>query len=298
MLVGLFGCTPRRPTTTFSAGAYTFTDALGSKITVENPQRVVALMGGFAETWLLSGGKLVGVTDDFLEERDIDISDDIAILGMYNSPNLEEIFALNPDFVILSSETAAHVALKDALRSAGINIAYFKVTFFEDYLDMLRICTEITGREDLYERNGNAVKLQIDSIIAATVGKTPPRVLYLITFSGGARAQNSSTMVGRMLYEMGCENIADKKPSELKDLNIDVIIEEDPDFILVVPMGYDDELAKRWQDQFIRDNPAWNSLTAVKNGRYISDLPKDLFFYKPNARWNESYEYLTDILYG
>lgn len=36
--------------------AYTFTDALGQEITVNQPQRVVALMGSFAEIWLLAGG--------------------------------------------------------------------------------------------------------------------------------------------------------------------------------------------------------------------------------------------------
>ena len=46
----------------------------------------------------------------------------------------------------------------------------------------------------------------------------------------------------------------------------------------------------------IEANPAWNSLTAVKNGRYLV-LPKDLFHYKPNAKWGESYAYLARILY-
>ena len=43
-------------------------------------------------------------------------------------------------------------------------------------------------------------------------------------------------------------------------------------------------------------NPAWSGLSAVKNGRYLL-LPRDLFHYKPNARWGESYAYLANILY-
>ena len=35
---------------------YTFTDALGQEITVNNPQRVVSLMGSFSEVWVLAGG--------------------------------------------------------------------------------------------------------------------------------------------------------------------------------------------------------------------------------------------------
>ena len=37
-------------------------------------------------------------------------------------------------------------------------------------------------------------------------------------------------------------------------------------------------------------------LTAVKQDRLIL-LPKELFHYKPNARWGESYAYLAKILY-
>ena len=46
----------------------------------------------------------------------------------------------------------------------------------------------------------------------------------------------------------------------------------------------------------IMANPAWEGLTAVKNDR-VEVLPKDLFHYKPNARWGESYAYLAKILY-
>ena len=38
------------------------------------------------------------------------------------------------------------------------------------------------------------------------------------------------------------------------------------------------------------------SFTAVKGGR-CHYLPKELFQYKPNARWAEAYEYLIDLLY-
>ncbi len=285
------------PSPSAEPGPYTFTDELGNEITVNNPQRVVALMGGFAETWILAGGKLCGVTDDAVEERGLDLPSDVAVVGKYNSPNVEEIIALNPELVILSSETEAHMMLRDTLENAGIIAAYFKVTYFEDYLAMLETCTQITGRDDLYERNGRMVKDKIDDVQSDVSDEEHPSVLFLITFSGGVRVQNSSTMTGRMLFELGCENIADKNASLLKEFSIEGIISEDPDYIFVVPMGNDDELAMRNLRESIEQNPAWNGLTAVKSGRYIL-LPKDKFLYKPNVRWNESYEHLRDILYG
>ena len=279
---------------------YTFTDAIGQEITVHNPQRVVSLMGSFSEIWILAGGAdtLVGTSYDTVDNRDLGLPEDIAIVGTYQNPNIEEILALNPDLVLLSSETTrtdSHVALKDALNGADIPAAYFSVTHFEDYLNMLKICTDITGNQDAYQTNGIAVEERIAQIIADSKTETSPSVLLMITYSGGIRAQSSDTMTGKMLSELGCKNILDDYPSMLQDFSVEKIIETDPDYIFVIPMGNDDALAQKNLKENVESNPAWNSLTAVKNDRYIL-LPKDKFLYKPNAVWDESYAYLAALL--
>ena len=43
-------------------------------------------------------------------------------------------------------------------------------------------------------------------------------------------------------------------------------------------------------------NPAWETLTAVKEGNYHI-MDSNLYNLKPNARWGEAYEKLADILY-
>ena len=279
---------------------YTFTDAIGQEITVHNPQRVVSLMGSFSEIWILAGGAdtLVGTSYDTVDNRDLGLPEDIAIVGTYQNPNIEEILALNPDLVLLSSETTrtdSHVALKDALNGADIPAAYFSVTHFEDYLNMLKICTDITGNQDAYQTNGIAVEERIAQIIADSKTETSPSVLLMITYSGGIRAQSSDTMTGKMLSELGCKNILDDYPSMLQDFSVEKIIETDPDYIFVIPMGNDNALAQKNLKENVESNPAWNSLTAVKNDRYIL-LPKDKFLYKPNAVWDESYAYLAALL--
>ena len=200
------------------AQAVTFTDALGQKITVDNPQRVVTLMGSFAETWLLAGGgdTLVGTAVDTTDHRDLGIPEHVVSVGTYQNPNMEQILSLNPDLVILSSDTVrtgSHVALKDSLAAAGIPAAYFKVTHFEDYLDMLRICTQITGDVQAYEKNGAAVQAQIDQILSERAVQDGPSVLLMITYSGGIRPQGADTMTGRMLSQLGWRNILNDYPS-------------------------------------------------------------------------------------
>ena len=285
-----------------SNNAYTFTDALGQEITVDHPQRVVSLMGSFSEIWVLAGGydTLVGTSADTVDSRDLGLPEDIAIVGTYQDPNIEAILALEPDLVLLSAETTrtdSHVALKDALSEAGITTAYFSVTHFEDYLNMLKICSDITGDADAYQKNGLDVEAKIEAIIAENKLDTEPSVLLMVTYSGGIRAQSSDTMTGRMLAELGCHNILDDNPGMLQDFSVENIIEADPDYIFVIPMGNDDALAEKNLKENVESNPAWSSLTAVKEGRYIL-LPKDKFMYKPNARWAESYAYLADLLHA
>ncbi|WP_349948354.1 ABC transporter substrate-binding protein [Lacrimispora sp. BS-2] len=276
---------------------YCFTDALGQEVAVRNPEHVVALMGSFAEVWQAAGGRLSGVTDDAFNERGMELSEETVSVGKYNSPNVEKIIALNPELVLLSSETKEHTALKEVLKQAGITAAYFKVTYFEDYLSMLKTCTEITGRKEMYQKKGLDIKTEIEEILAGTKNQEPPSVLLLITYSGGAVAQNSRTMTGKMLHDLGCKNIADENQSLLKEFSMESIIKEDPDYIFVIPMGNDDALAMKNLEESIEKNPAWNGLTAVKNNRYIL-LPKEKFLYKPNEKWGESYQYLSEILYG
>ena len=44
-------------------------------------------------------------------------------------------------------------------------------------------------------------------------------------------------------------------------------------------------------------NPAWQQLSAVKNGR-VYYMDQQLYNLKPNARWGEAYEKLAEILHG
>ncbi|MGN0473693.1 MAG: hypothetical protein ACI4IJ_01255, partial [Acutalibacteraceae bacterium] len=55
------------------------------------------------------------------------------------------------------------------------------------------------------------------------------------------------------------------------------------------------DAAKKYIEELFAGD-GWKDLQAVKNSKYIF-LPKELFHYKPNARWAESYIYAANILY-
>lgn len=276
---------------------YGFTDSLGNNVVLkEKPKKVVSLIGSYAETWVLAGGELAGVTNDAFSERNMNLPKDIKVVGTIKNPNVEEILSISPDFVLLSPDIESHVKVSQTLKKANIPCAFFKVEDFDDYLKMLNICTSITGDKKAYDKNGLLVKKQINDCLSKIDKNIKPSILFIRAFSNGAKAKSGDNITCKMLEDLGTVNIAAKHKSLLEDLSIEEIIKEDPDFIFVVTMGENSEKAMESLKKGIEKNPAWNSLSAVKNGRYIV-LPKELFHYKPNAKWGESYEYLAKILY-
>lgn len=274
-----------------------FTDALGREVSVpKNPQRVAALLGSFADVWVLSGGTLCAAAEDAWEDFSLELPDAVNIGGAH-SPNLELLLSANPDFVIASASTASNVAMREVLEAAGITVAYFDVDHFEDYLEMLRICTEITGRSDLYEKNGLEIQRQIQQIKNEVAGADYEKtVLVLRAASGFVKAKGSSgTILGEMLSDLGCINIADSDTSLLDNLSVESVMRQEPDHIFVVTMGSDPQKALDNLNALLRENPAWASLEAVKENR-VHVLERNLFNIKPNARWAESYEILQKIL--
>ena len=277
-----------------SRDGITFTDSMDRTVTVSAPQRVGICSGSLAECWLLAGGEIAAVTRDAVTERNLELPENYIDLGSLKEPSTEAILAADLDFVILMSSLPNHVAMAETLEKTGTAYAYFDVENFSDYLELMKIFTDITGRSDLYEANAAALQPQIESIIENGKREDSPTVLILRTSSSRVKVLDSSFMVGGMLKEFGCVNIADSDGSLLTELNLEAIVQADPDYIFVTCMG-DLEEGQAQLEASLTSNPIWNTLQAVQNGR-VFFLDKELFHQKPNARWGESYEILAELL--
>lgn len=282
--------------------AVTVTDDLDREVTLETqPQRVAVLMGSFAETWLLSGGELAAAPKDAWEDFDLDLDESVTDLGSYQKVSAETLFGLEVDLILASANTKGQVEMKETLENAGLSVLYFNVNGFEDYLRMLKTCTDITGRDDLYEANGVKVQEQVEQAKAAAStaleGQEAPRVLFVRTAASGIHVKGSEgTVLGLMLRDLGCVNVADGSDL-LENLSIEKIIEEDPDRIFIVMQGSDQEGAQKTLEETLTGNPAWSGLTAVQEGR-VHYMDKHLYHLKPNNRWGNAYAELEQLLYG
>ena len=299
LIIAVFGGCSKKDTSSEISDTVTFTDALDREVTVKkNPRRVAALLGSFADTWVLSGGTLCAAAEDAWVDYGLTLEKAVN-LGGAHSPSLESLLSADPDFVIASASTAADVEMKETLENAGITVAYFDVDNFYDYLSMLEICTDITGRKDLYEQNGEKVKAEIEKIKNKFNSEKLPEekrtVLLLRTSASLLKAKDSEgTVLGEMLSDLALINIADSDQTLLENLSVESVIREEPYRIFAVSMG-DETAAKKNLSKTMEENPAWGKLGAVAQNR-LHIMDKKLFNLKPNANWAKAYEQLVEIL--
>lgn len=299
LLLALAGC-GEAPAAKESAGgdAICFTDDLGREVSVTSHQRVAVLIGSFADIWCIAGGKdsIVATANDSWTSFDLGLDESVQNLGAIKTPSMEVLLASQPDLVIGSCNTASNVEMEETLKAAGITVAYFDVQNFEDYLRMLDICTRITGQRSNYETWGLALRQQIEAAISRQDGSAPKVLCIRATGSSCKIKGSTDNLLGEMLADLGCVNIADNDNAILEELSMEAILQADPDYVFAVLQGQDSEAAMQAMEAALLSHPAWNTLRAVQTGNFFM-LDNSLYNLKPNARWGEAYEKLADILY-
>lgn len=282
------------------AEGYTFTDSTGAEVTAaKNPQKVAVLLSSLADIWVTAGGT-VDITVGETVERGFGAEDVILVDdGAGKTINLELLIASKPDLVIYSPEISGQAECVEALRAAGIPTAGFRVERLADYLTVLNICTQLTGETDRLKTYGQDMAARVENLIVEAQNTAEQPSILFVRAGSSAEYTKAKTaennFVCEMLDTLGTVNIADSAPILLDGLSVEEVLLSDPDHILYTTMG-DEQTGAAYMESLLSD-PVWSTLTAVQEGR-VHMLPKELFQYKPNARWDEAYEYLIDLLYG
>lgn len=300
-LLLLTACAPAE--TPAGEGYCTFTDSTGAVVTLpQKPRTVAVLFSSFAEVWTLAGGTADITVGESVERGFASESAVLVDSGAGKTVDLEALLAAQPDFVMGSADIPAQAEACEAIKRAGIPAALFRVDTFDDYLAMLRICTQITGHGEAWQRHGAEPARQIKELMVRVQthlesGAAVKEILFVRAGSSAASTKAKrapENFVCTMLRELGAHNIADEAPVLLDGLSLEHVMLRDPDHIFLSTMG-DEGAAKAYiADLFAEDG--WRDLTAVKGGN-CTFLQKELFHFKPNARWAEAYRCLAEILY-
>jgi iron complex transport system substrate-binding protein len=252
-------------------------------------------MNSFVDMWVENGGEMVGMIED--PNNIVPGTENVETVGRFGSISLEKVISLEPDLVILSSNSKSSTELIQPLEENGIQIMPLTYEFKDDYFKISRIFALINDRVDLYQENAESVENEVKELIERIPAENNPSVLILFATSKSVTARGSLSTLGEMLKDLKTENIAEgEELMETTQFSMEQVIAEDPDFILVQTMGSDMEAVRERLVSEVESNPAWSELSAVKNKKYVI-LPKDLYMYKANRRYGEAYMGLAEILY-
>ena len=283
-----------------SSSGITVTDDTGAEILVpKKPETVAVLLSSLADLWMTAGGTVDITVGETLQRGFAEEGVILVDAGAGKTIDLEALIGAEPDFVLYASDIAGQLECADALAAAGIPAAGFAVETFDDYLRLLKICTDILDTPENYALYGVQLEKQVDALLnQANNQETQPSILF-VRAGSTAKVTKAKTadnhFVCVMLKELGTDNIAEAAPVLLDGLSIEEILLADPDVILYTTMGQE-SAGMAYMESLLTD-PVWQTLTAVREGA-VHQLPKELFQYKPNARWDTAYAYLIGLLYG
>ncbi|MDD5687599.1 MAG: cobalamin-binding protein [Elusimicrobia bacterium] len=225
----------------------------------EMPKRIISLLPSITEQLYLLNveDEIVGVTTfcDYPEAAKKKEK-----IGTYMEPNLEKILSLKPD-IVLASNIQPDVVNK--LKKFGINVfAFIEPINFTQICEQFVQIAKITGREKKADNILNGVQQEVYKIrkkvkkkhsIFVEIGIDP-----LVTVG-------NKTFINEIVKTAGEINVFENTSSEYFRVNIEAIIERNPDIILAISGHGESE----------NENDFWKkykSINAVKNKRiYIID---------------------------
>ena len=256
------------------------TDSNGKEVTFEEPpERIVALDSVVVEFLFTmgEGDRIVG-THDFLSYPPD--ADDLPRVGSAFTVNAEKILELNPDLISVFFASAV-----DQVENLGINVLYIDSPNTPDGIpEQMRIWGQITGNvaaaEKIVEDFESRLQVVVDKLASLEQG---PRLFHddSLFFTSG-----TDTILGEVYSLLKAENIA-HDISGYGQLSPEVIVERDPEVIITTFAGMSQEYM---------DNPAFQGVSAVKNGRVYLIQPDGIVSVF-GTRFVEGIENLAKLIY-
>ncbi|USZ75042.1 PGF-CTERM-anchored ABC transporter substrate-binding protein [Halorussus vallis] len=231
-------------------------DATGTEVTVEaDPERVVSLSPSAAQTMWEIGARdeVVGVTQYASYLDGADRKANVSGAGQ-TYVDVEKVVDLKPDLVLAPNVTDAGTIQK--LRDAGITVYHFRsadsiADVYRDVNTTGRLVGECAGAEETV----SWMQDRIATVREAVRGQERPRALYVFY---GYTAGNG-TFIDEIIETAGARNVAaEAGVSGFKKLNAEVVVERDPEWILMND-----------NDPAVPDGAAYANTTAVRQNQTV-----------------------------
>ncbi|MFH1421569.1 MAG: cobalamin-binding protein [Planctomycetota bacterium] len=234
---------------------------------LEIPERIISLAPSITEILFAIGAndKLVGVTSycDYPHE-----ALKIEKIGEFQNISIEKLLSLKSD-VIIGTKDGNPIELITKLRKLGLQVETVEPATIQQIYEAIINIGKITGKVKEAETLCNNMKKDIEQI-TAKLPENKHRVLLLYG-SEPFVAAGTGCIGDELICLAGGKNAASDCSEPYVVTNIENIIAMNPDIILELAMGTDEDSEENIKRKWIN----WQSISAVKNKRIFA-LDSDL----------------------
>ncbi len=308
LICALAGCSQPVPSGTAPAQA-TAAAATGSPVSITDfanrtvqlqhtPQRIVALSNGEVDIVYALGGSVVGRPTSS-HGAPVKKAEQAQMIGSTHELDLEKVALLQPD-VVLGNDPMNEKDIP-AVESIGAQMVLSSANSVADIQRQITLLGGMLAKEERAQQLNDQLTQHIAALAERSqTANTKPKALLVYGAPGTYMAALPNSLSGNILELAGGSNIAADLPGlqsfpQYAQLSTERVVEADPDYVFIMTHGNSQEVKAGFLKE-MQDNPAWNSVKAVKQN-HVEILPSDLFGTNPGTRVTEALDQMHQLLY-
>jgi iron complex transport system substrate-binding protein len=265
----------------------TVTRSDGVELTLEErPQRIISLSPGATETFFAIGAGEQMIAVDMFSDYPPEALE-LDQVDAYQ-PDPEAIVDMAPDLVFVIFDADGIVAFLDDL---DVPVLYLEAPdTIDDMLDQILLLGEVTGNVPQADELKSSLDERIQSVTERVGGiDLTPHVYHELDDSFFTVGPDS--FIGDLYNLLGATNIAEGAPGEYPQLSEEIILEQNPNVIVIPAHGeMDGSLVEA-----VEARPGWDAIDAVQNER-VYEIDGDIVS-RPGPRIVDALEQLAEMLY-
>ena len=211
--------------------------------------------------------------------------------------NKENLIDANPDLIISQETCEVCAAYTNQVKSALEILPNKPELYSMDPHNLQEIIQSVTKLGQILNKEKKSVEI-VNSLerriqhIQNSEKKPIPKVLAIEWIEPFFTAGH---WIPQMIEFAGGINFISKSGEHSRRMDMDEVVNSEPDIIILMPCGFDTDRTVQEYESILHNNPAWNSLQAVKNNQ-IYAVDANSFFSKPSIRTIDGLEILAKII--
>ena len=211
--------------------------------------------------------------------------------------NKENLIDANPDLIISQETCEVCAAYTNQVKSALEILPNKPELYSMDPHNLKEIIQSVTKLGQILNKEKKSVEI-VNSLerriqhIQNSEKKPIPKVLAIEWIEPFFTAGH---WIPQMIEFAGGINLISKSGEHSRRMDMDEVVNSEPDIIILMPCGFDTDRTVQEYESILHNNPAWNSLQAVKNNQ-IYAVDANSFFSKPSIRTIDGLEILAKII--